>query len=364
MDSFGKSRGNAFFRTIYPSTYYTENHEPIRSLILVNTNISTDCYSSLNIPSSDITAIHLRTSSGSIALFNIYNDNTHNRSITAVDSFLSRHPILTSASHNNHMAWFGNFNRHHPLWEELRNAHLFNNPRLTDPLLDLIHSYGMCMMLPPGIPTLEASSTGNWTRPDNVWCSGHNPDIFICCDIAPALRPPLADHLPIISTLRIPPKRAISLPTHNFWETDWAPFRSHLSRLLEPHPPSPLISLEQTATTISTLTKSLQENIAAIVPLSNPSPFTKHWWTKELSQMRKEKNRLSAIAFKFRYVPDHPSKKAYRSFANKYVKEIRKVKKEHWEDWLQNISDKDIFVANRIATDLPSDYARALSSPL
>jgi len=58
------------------------------------------------------------------------------------------------------MAWFGDFNHHHPLWDEPRNAHLFNSCNLIEPLLDLVHSYGMRMALPPGIPTLEACSTG------------------------------------------------------------------------------------------------------------------------------------------------------------------------------------------------------------
>jgi len=46
IDSYGKSRGNTYFRTIYPSTFYSDNHDPIHSLILINTNISTDSYSS------------------------------------------------------------------------------------------------------------------------------------------------------------------------------------------------------------------------------------------------------------------------------------------------------------------------------
>lgn len=127
------------------------------------------------------------------------------------------------------MVWCGDFNRHHPLWEELRNAHLFSNSALTEPLLDLVHSYGMCMALPPGIPTLEASSTGNWTRPDNVWYTDNNADIFVSCDVSPALCPPLADHLPIISVLNIPPPRTHAPSLRNFRDTDWSEFRKTLS---------------------------------------------------------------------------------------------------------------------------------------
>jgi len=127
-----------------------------------------------------------------------------------------------------------------------------------------------------------------------------------------------------------------------------------------PPPDSTRYSAESSSSAASLLTKILQETIEATVPLSNPSPFTKRWWTKELSSMKKEKNRLSSAAFRFRYVPDHPSKKTYRQFANKYANEIRRIKKQHWEDWLKNLADKDIFTANKIITDLPSDYAHAL----
>ena len=363
IDSYGKSRGNAYFRTIYPSTFYQDGHPPIRSLILINTNILTDCYSSLDIPSSDVTAIQLLTNSGSIALFNIYNDITHNLSTQTIDTFLLRNPSTSSGVNNHHMIWMGDFNRHHPLWEDSRNRNLFNSSRLIDPLLDLIHSYGMQMALPAGIPTLEATS-GNWTRPDNVWRSASDTNIFISCNVAPALRPPLADHLPIISVLDISLKRAVAPLSRNFRNVDWDEFRSSLGRSLAPITPHRLHSAADTASAASSLTQAIQDTICAIIPPSKPSPFAKRWWTKDLSKMRKEKNRLSSLAFKFRHIPNHPSKKQYRQFANKYANEIRKVKTEHWEEWLENITDKEVFAANKIVTDLPSDYARARIPPL
>ena len=71
------------------------------------------------------------------------------------------------------MIWLGDFNRHHPLWDEERNVHLFTTANLdaAQPLLNLLATYGMKMALPKGIPTLEAMNTKNYTRPDNVFCS-------------------------------------------------------------------------------------------------------------------------------------------------------------------------------------------------
>lgn len=41
---------------------------------------------------------------------------------------------------NEQFIWLGDFNRHHPIWDEERNAHLFTRGALdaAQPLLDLI----------------------------------------------------------------------------------------------------------------------------------------------------------------------------------------------------------------------------------
>ena len=41
-----------------------------------------------------------------------------------------------------------------------------------DKLIWMAADYNMEMVLPKGIPTLEAMVMKNWTRPDNVFCSG------------------------------------------------------------------------------------------------------------------------------------------------------------------------------------------------
>lgn len=80
--------------------------------------------------------------------------------------------------------------------------------------------------------------------------------------------------------------------------------------------------------------------------------------------MRKTKNRLSSYAYKFRHIANHPSKQQYHQYANKYANKIQDTKKEHWEEWLNNITDKNLFSANKIVTDLPSDYMRMHIPPL
>ena len=92
------------------------------------------------------------------------------------------------------------------------------------------------MALPPNRPTLRAHSTGNWTRPDNVWCTSHTSDLIINCDTNPGLQGPNTDHLPILTTLDMPLVRNTPRPTRNFHAADWAKFTDHLTNLLNASP--------------------------------------------------------------------------------------------------------------------------------
>jgi hypothetical protein len=86
IDSVGNSRGTQYWRVIYPTNFYTEGRSRIRSILLVNTNISTDSYSIIPIQHSDITAICFRGEHGCLSVFNIYNEITNNDTLHLLDN--------------------------------------------------------------------------------------------------------------------------------------------------------------------------------------------------------------------------------------------------------------------------------------
>jgi hypothetical protein len=114
----------------------------------------------------------------------------------------------------------GDFNRHHPIWEDDNNENLFEPEDCIAPLINLLYKFDMLLALPKGKPTLQTSA-GNWTRPDNVWRCNTLDDPIICCNTVPAIRPPLADHLPIITILDLPFPRASLTPSLNFRMAEW-----------------------------------------------------------------------------------------------------------------------------------------------
>lgn len=170
------------WRIVYPPTFYQGNHNHICSIILVNTNISMNSYTSLDIPSSDITAIHFRGKFGHCSIFNIYNNCTNNNTIDALCAYLNNHPQVAPSSPTDHMLWFRDFNHHHPLWEANHNSHLYNSSEMIDPLLDLVTAHNMTTILLPGIPTYEMT-TSNWTHPDNIWHNNIPTDPITSCNV-------------------------------------------------------------------------------------------------------------------------------------------------------------------------------------
>ena len=148
-------------------------------------------------------------------------------------------------------------------------------------------------------------------------------------------------------------------PTRNFRSTDWKEFNTHLKEVLTPSALSRIRTENQFRTRLNTLTAALKSTIEAKVPINSPCPFTKRWWTPDLSALRKEKNRLARSSHKWRGLPNHSSHRLHRDASKKYANLIESTKKEHWEDWLTNASERDIWTANKYTTDPPSDGGKS-----
>ncbi|KAF5381378.1 hypothetical protein D9615_008296 [Tricholomella constricta] len=58
---------------------------------------------------------------------------------------------------------------------------------------------------------------------------------------------------------------------------------------------------------VNQLTKALQETIAEAVPMTKITTHTRRWWSRELETSRKNVNRLSSIAHRYRGLEDHES---------------------------------------------------------
>ncbi|KIK95900.1 hypothetical protein PAXRUDRAFT_139690, partial [Paxillus rubicundulus Ve08.2h10] len=156
---------------------------------LVSTALSTNSWTQLPFPSPDVVVLQLGGPNGKCTIFNIYNAGNHQNTIKAIATYLKDNIRRVRPGEDDHVIWLGDFNQHHPLWEEERNAHLLMNRYLKEaqPLIELLSDYNMAMALLKDHPTLEALATKNWTRPDNIFCTDHTADYITQCYTNPAL---------------------------------------------------------------------------------------------------------------------------------------------------------------------------------
>ena len=357
--AFNGTRATPHWRVLYPKIYFEDNSKPLRSLILINTKIPTNLYEQIQFKTADVTGIMIRIGERELILINIYNDCNNNDSIDAVREFLSNKFPDEFVPNNTHIIVCGDFNRHHPWWESEENGHLTSAEHMIQPLLDLTTRFDMRMALPPYLPTLQAFSTGNWTRPDNVWCTSHSTELFIRCSTDPGARGPNTDHIPIQSILDIDLPRNAPKPNRNFRATDWKKFNKRLEASLIHAPrPTRIHSPEEFREALDTINHALKTTMEAEVPVTKPYPHTKRWWNHDLSKARKEKNKSARLAYKWRGLPDHHAHADHYEAAKKYAKLIEQSKKSHWETWLLNAADRDLWTANKYATGPHTDRGR------
>ena len=89
--------------------------------------------------------------------------------------------------------------------------------------------------------------------------------------------------------------------------------------------------------------------------LSKPRPDTKRWWNSKLTNMRKQLNKLRIISFKFRAISNHPSHNMLRTDSNQYSDEITVTKRQHWEDYVEDMMAEGIWTANNFIKNPPGN---------
>ncbi|KAG1808229.1 uncharacterized protein BJ212DRAFT_1235595, partial [Suillus subaureus] len=172
--------------------------------------------------------------------------------------------------------------------------------------------------LPVGIPTLQSTSTGNWTKPDNVFGMEFLLNTIVSCKTAPELRGPKTDHLPILITLELESPRTNEEPCRNWHGIDWDTFNKHLKQTISTRPALPLTLVEEFQEAAQHLTQLIMSTMEICVPHSKPCPHSKHWWTKHLSILWTRIKDLSKITYQMCGLPLHPSHEELKAIKEQY----------------------------------------------
>ena len=346
------------FLGVYPTDRVKNPEDPVRSAIWVNSEIPTGTWKVLQVPgNNDLTAIQLKGEYGRLTIVNIYNDNTHTKNLKAVKNFLTENANEIGNGENeigngenDHMLWCGDFNCHSLIWDRVEDERLCT-PVLTqraDQLLKLVADHDMQMSLPRGIPTLLHKAWKKEYRVDNVWSSKHLADRIDQCNVDHNHDYAGTDHYSIVTIIDLPQERQPPKLSQNFRVTDWDMFRKDLQKRLEEIPdPTLIYDADTLHNAVNSLTNSLQGSIEAVVKLNKPCPHSKRWWNSDLEKLKKRLNKLRRTKFQFRALPDHHSHHNFRVCERDYAEEIKKAKKQHWEDFLEEASTDDMWTANK-----------------
>ncbi|KAI6037448.1 hypothetical protein PISMIDRAFT_79832, partial [Pisolithus microcarpus 441] len=137
----------------------------------------------------------------------------------------------------------------------------------------------MTQLLPKDIPTLQASSSGNWTRPDNVFGNEALVDRIESCETCPQERGPNTDHVPILTQIDLTVATSNSQTNLNYREVDWTKFRRKLKAKLELlGPPRVLANEEEFQASARGINRALQCTMESEVPRTCLHPHQKRWW--------------------------------------------------------------------------------------
>ena len=291
INPFGFTIAMREWMPIYPTPHGT-THDRSRAITLIRSNISTDTWTQLDFPSSDVVIIQIEGTWGKITIFNIYNDCDNNDTIKLLSNYYSRNRARMEQAEvgTANVIWLGDFNRHHPLWDDPNDDWLFT-PEAMDAmevLIEAIADIGLELALPSGTPTHQHNVTKSWSRLDQVFLSDHADHMMISCDTQMDLRGILTDHLPIVTILNLLIEPAAEAPYPNFREVDWEEFRMSLENQLLGLPPlEKILNQHQLDISCETLTSAIQSIIQEQVPITKITLKSKWWWTKELMLLQK-----------------------------------------------------------------------------
>ena len=190
---------------------------------------------------NDIMLLQFRLLQGWLTIFNIYNDCIHQNLLTTICLFMQCHSASILASESDHMMWCGDFNQHHPLWDEERNGHLLMAGVSTtaQPLIALLEDFNMVMLLLKGLPMLQSMVTTNWTRVDNVFATHNTEPLVVACNTDPRQQGPGTDHVLVLTTLDLKILVAAAAMSHrNFRAADLAEVSPNINGPIGEHPGS------------------------------------------------------------------------------------------------------------------------------
>lgn len=350
--------------SLCPSTWdrilpLASNDDPLKCFIYVSNRIPSSTYTPIPIHHSNISAICLSLPHLSMSIFNIYNPPDTTNTIDTLADYLQN--PQTGPAADEAIMLVGDFNKHDPLWAG--PMHPARSARsATDPLIDIIVRHGLELCLEPGTPTFMSAAHQTWSTLDLLLVSGDSllPLLVHCRTFGGDA----SDHLGLEAEFDIRPEHMEVKARPRYREADWDEFAKRVHRHFSDHPlPASVNSPASLDELVHHLEAGLCAILSKVVPVSKVSTYRTRWWTPELTNLRKEFRRAQRKIDKSNR--SHASWKAMKAAQNRYISEITRQKRMHWKQYLEQLTQAQLWTAARYTDDAPRTTTRvpALKGP-
>ena len=317
---------------------------PIRSMFWIRSDLEV-----LQVPvnSADVTAVVLRLPDRSIFIASIYVPKADPLALQRTLQLLQE--AIEGACRNTHgrldILLAGDFNRHDQLWggddvaREQRQGE-------ADPIIDFIGDFSLHSLLPRGVKTWGRN--GQESTIDLVFGSDELRGTLLKCEVYGIEHG--SDHRAIHTTFDLAPPERIVAQRLLLKNAPWNTIRQRIATDLQ-HTHRGLGTQVQT----DQLMDIVLHAIHTFTPKAKPSPYGNRWWTSDLTNLRRVYTcqRNQARTYRRLGIVSQNIEQRARDAAKDYHDAIRKQKKAHWEDFLQD--DVNIWQAAR--------YLRPRDSP-
>ena len=231
----------------------------------------------------------------------------------------------------------GDFNRHDQLWGG-QDVLVRQRQGEADPIVDFIGDFSLHSLLPRGVKTWARN--GQESTIDLIFASDELAATLIKCKVHEVEHG--SDHRAIETTFDIAPPERIVVQRLLLKNAPWNAIRQRIATAFQSTP----LALGIQAQTDQLMTIVL-EAIHALTPKAKPSPYAKRWWTTDLTNLRRTYTYQRNQARTHRRIGtiSQSLEQRAREAAKEYHDAIRRQKKAHWQEFLQD--DANIWQAAR-----------------
>ncbi|CUA77302.1 putative RNA-directed DNA polymerase from transposon BS [Rhizoctonia solani] len=209
------------------------------------------------------------------------------------------------------------------------------------------------------MPTLQSTASKNYTRPDNVFVSRQLVQALVSCQTVPDAQPMHTDHLPIRTSFELTVDKPLSCERWDWRKGDWEKFNEALELELADLPGLRLVTTQEALDErVAGIDRAIWKAVKQAVPTLRITPYSKRWWTPELSKLRRKVRKLARRSYNLREFGDLEIHKRLRLERNSYTQAVREAKRRHWETFLAELEGDQVWTAGKYLSAEPTDGAR------